>query len=223
MTQDIQSFDYSVNLTQALLWQYNQAGNLQGIINAKQAWYDANQEQFWNDWFTNVFNLPTANDFGCAVWAQILNFPLFYNPPIDPASKPSWGFDYATSGCFNFDNGNFSDPTGTSSIYLTTAQRRIALQLRYFQLVTSGTVPEINRFLKYLFGSKGAAYLLDHGDMTQTYVFTFPLDANLLSVIEQYDLLPRPAGVSSTIIFASEVPFGFDTYNQNFNNGAFLS
>ena len=219
MTKDIQPFDFSVDLMKAIIWQYNGAENLQSLIGAKQAWYDENQKKFWADWIANVFNLATANDFGCAVWAQILAFPLFFNPPIDASTKPTWGFDEFFQ---NFDNGNFSDPEGISSIFLTTEQRRIALQLRYFQLVTAGTVPEINRFLKYLFGSKGAAYLLDHGDMTQTYVFTFALDANLLSVIELYDLLPRPAGVDSTILFADHVPFGFDTNNENFDNGAFL-
>ncbi len=38
----IQNFDYSVNLLQALLWQYNEAKNLQGILEAKQTWYDIN-------------------------------------------------------------------------------------------------------------------------------------------------------------------------------------
>jgi hypothetical protein len=72
---DIQQFDFSVNLLQALLWQYNGATNLQGLLEAKYNWYYTNQSQFWNDWIGNVFNLATADDFGLAVWSIILGQP----------------------------------------------------------------------------------------------------------------------------------------------------
>src|ERR1700733_14966336 len=74
---DIQQFDFSVNLLQAILWQYNDAINLQALLEAKDSWYFNNQTQFWNHWFNNVFNLATANDFGLAVWSIILGQPTF--------------------------------------------------------------------------------------------------------------------------------------------------
>lgn len=214
-----QQFDYSVDVLQALLWQYNDAENLQAILQAKQDWYDLNHKQFWIDWYNNVFNLATATDFGLSVWSYILNLPLSFDTPPDPTDKPTFGF-----GMFNqnFENGNFTSTSGTTTI-LTTDQKRIVLQLRYFQLVTSCTIPEVNRFLKYLFGNQGQAYLLDGNDMTQTYVFKFAIDPNLLQVIETLDLLPRPAGVESRIVIASEVPFGFGVFNENFYNSNFYN
>lgn len=216
MTTNIQEFDYSVNMLQSILWQYNNAENLVGLIAAKENWYQTNQQQFWTDWYNDVFNLATANDFGCAVWGYILGLSLsFDTAPI--ITQPTWGFGPYNQ---NFENGNFA-PTG-GPINLTTAQKRIILQLRYFQLVTSGTVPEVNRFLAYLFGP-GQAYLLDAQNMTQRYVFKFALDRNLLQVIQQYDLLPRPAGVGSEIVISLNVPWGFGPFNENFENGNFYN
>jgi hypothetical protein len=70
-----QSFDFSVNLLQALIWRYNKVERLLALLQSKQDWFDTNQEGFWSDWFNNVFNLDTANEFGCNVWAIILGIP----------------------------------------------------------------------------------------------------------------------------------------------------
>lgn len=212
---DIQFFDWSVNLMKALLWQYNEAEALQSILQQKQDWYNVNHQQFWFNWVYDVFNLPTANDFGCNVWSIILGLPLFVNIPPDP-DKPTFGFDLAEYG--NFDNSNFTDTNGTLFL-LPLALKRIALQLRYFQLTTSGTVPEINRFMKFLFGSMGSVYLEDGHDMTQTYIFNFPVTADLAFVLNNLDILPRPAGVGSSWIDATEPFFGFDSAHPNFDNG----
>lgn len=71
-----QLFDFSVDVMQALLWQYDTADALPAIIASKQKWYTDNQQFFWENWFINVFDLRTANDFGCSVWAIILGIPL---------------------------------------------------------------------------------------------------------------------------------------------------
>ena len=135
----IQAFDFSVNLLQAILWQYNDAARLQSLLEQKQAWYDLEHEEFWGDWYTDVFDLRTAIDFGLSVWSVILNVPLTITSGGEP-SENLWGF-----GPFrkNFNRGNFAP--SSSGIKLTTAQKRLVLQLRYFQLVTRGAVPEINR------------------------------------------------------------------------------
>ena len=208
MTNTIQEFDYSVNLLKALIWQYNEATNLQSLLQQKQDWYDTNQTQFWTDWYNNVFNLETANEFGCAVWAIILGIPISaIVPPTSP--QPTWGF-----GGFNqnFTHGNFSN-TGSSVVSLTLEQQR------YYQLTSNGTVPLINAMLKSLFGSQGVAYVLDGLDMTCEYVFTFQPSSEVLFVLEQFDLLPRPAGVGIRLTILGSPIFGFGQYNENFNNG----
>ncbi|OWK47546.1 DUF2612 domain-containing protein [Fimbriiglobus ruber] len=213
-TGAIQQFDFSVDLLRAILWQYTTATNLQGLLNQKAVWYDTNQTQFWEDWYTNVFDLATANDFGLSVWSIILGLPLFVN--TGTPTGPVFGFDAQTG--YNFDNGIFG---GSTSYDLPTETKRIALQLRYFQLTSSGTVPETNRMLKYVFRNYGPAWLIDYHDMAQAYVFNFPVTFDLQYLFNNYDVLPRPAGVSSTWIDATLVYFGFATGDFNFDNGIF--
>jgi hypothetical protein len=130
----IQEFDYTVDLSPIILWQFNDAANIQALIAAKQIWYTANQTQFWTDWYTNVFNLETADAFGLIVWSIILDQPLTIGPAPDPVGKPIFGFTDLTgpwlNGNQNFHNSNFS--SGGSYFGLTLTEQRIILQLMLF-------------------------------------------------------------------------------------------
>lgn len=212
----IQALDFSVDLMRALLWQYNDAARLEALVRQKQDWYNANQEAFWNDWVADVFDLRTANDFGLAVWAIILDIPLVVASAVDPDDKPIWGFDQYRE---NFNNGNFA---AISSSALSTEQKRLVLRLRYFQLVTTGAVPEINAFFAYLFAPLGPAYVKDGYDMRARYVFEFPMPSALEVVLTEFDLLPRPAGVKVDYVIIGDADgWGFGRYHENFTNGNF--
>lgn len=211
----VQEFDFSVDLLRNLLWQYNEAASLESLLTQKEAWYTTYHTQFWNDWITDVFDLTTANDFGLAVWAIILGVPLVVSPDPDPDKDP---FGFAVDD-LNFNNGNFANTGG--GFGLTTEQKRLVLKLRYFQLVTRGAAPEINRFLEYVFGP-GAVYVADGLNMTMRYVFSQPLPSNVELVLTSYDLLPRPAAVGSDIVIIGEADgWGFGRYHENFTNGNF--
>lgn len=212
----IQTFDYSVDLMQALLWQYNDAERLQKLIEQKQAWYDANQQAFWDSWVVDVFDLRTANDFGLSVWSIILNQPLVVDTGSDSPDKPIFGFGVYYK---NFNRGNFTKSGG--NIGLSTEQKRMILRLRYFQLVTRGAIPEINVFLASIFGTMGKVYVTDNYDMTANYIFEFEPSSQLMLIIDKFDLLPRPAGVELNILRPAGNPFGFGEFHSNFTNGTF--
>lgn len=216
MTATIQTFDFSENLLRALLWQYNKADRLQSLMESKQAWFNENQTDFWNAWKRDIFDLRTANEFGLKIWSILLNIPLFVNYEPSPTSKPTWGFGPYR---YNFRGGaNFSSKSGgTASLPLET--KRLALRLRYFQLTSAGTVPEINRMLAYLFGSFGGAYLNDKNDMTQEYFFKFALPWHYKYIFDNFDILPRPSGVESSYRDSSQKYFGFGQYRLNFERG----
>lgn len=188
-----QAFDFSVDLLQCVLWQYNDAPALQSLVAAKQAWYDDAQQAFWDNWINDVFDLTTANEFGLSVWAKILDIPLVIVPQ-DQLTKPLFGFGANNVG---FTQGNFA-ATGILSS-LTTEQRRLVLQLRYFQLVTRGAVTEVNAFLAEVFGP-GVVYVQDLGGMRIRYVFVVPPSSAVQSVLTEFDVLPRPAGVSVELV-----------------------
>ena len=218
-TGAIQQFDFSVDLLRAILWQYTDATNLQSILNQKDAWYLQNQTQFWENWYDDVFNLATANDFGLAVWSIILNQPIYINS--GPALSQAGIFGLGSYNQ-NLGNGNFGSQNGTTYQF-STPIARLLLQLRYFQLTSSGTVPEINRMLKYLFESYGLVYLVDDLDMTQRYLFFFTIPSEMLLMLTSFDILPRPAAVQSIIQQQSVVSFGLGPYNGNLTNSNFFN
>lgn len=213
----IQAFDFSLNLLRAMLWQYNDAPRLETLVQQKQAWFDAENQGFWDDWQRDVFDLRTANAFGLSVWAIILDMPLTIDAGGGPGEERVI-FGFATDD-ENFGNGNFEPWV---ALPLTIEQARLILRLRYFQLVTRGTVPEINAFLASLFGDQGPAYVADGLNMTARYVFGFNLSTDLQQVFALFDLLPRPAGVFvDYVVIPDAVTWGFGRYHLNFDNGNF--
>ena len=249
----IQLFDYTVDLLESILWQYNEATNLVSLLNQKQDWYNINQTAFWQNWFNQVFNLPGdhLNLFGTAVWSIILGEPLLV--PIFPESpnKPIWGFNnYNPSfptlenSYVNFSFGNFSTHGESGLVELTVEEQQFLLRLRYFDLTTRGDITDINYFLAYLcatsnIGYNGTIYALDGFNMTMTYVFTEKLPADLLTALQGppnqgLDILPRPATVGERLVInTGGNTFGFNKYDPafpklentyvNFNNGNFFT
>ena len=214
----VESFDFSVDLLSALIWQYNDAENLEGLITAKQAEYTRIQTDFWNNWFRDVFNLRTANEFGLSVWSIILDLPLFSELDTSPDDYMAWGF--ATAGSANnFDNANFAVSAG-EFVNLDTEQKRLILRLRYHQLTSTGTVTDINRILNDVFG-EGIAFVADNRNMTITYTFSTIPDSRLLFALDEFDVLPRPSGVRSSITITALRNWGFGEHHNNFNRGNF--
>lgn len=216
MTARIQDIDFSVNALRALLWEYNEAETLTSLVEQKNDWYAINQTQFWTDWLRDVFDLRTANDFGCTVWSIILGIPLqIITPPI---TKKNFGF-----GTFNtnFNHATFGT-TSQSVIDLTTEQKRVMLQLRYFKLISRCNVIEINRVLKAILAPYGLAYVLGTLDMSSIkYVFKFRPSSQLMFIFQNADVLPRPSTLGLDMIISPRPVWGFGTFRKNFNNGTF--
>lgn len=212
----IQAFDFSVDILRGLLWQHNRATKLRALLESKQAWFDTNHRDFWIDWLRDVFDLRTANAFGCQVWARILGIRLA--PPPAGTDGPAWGFGEFHE---NFDNGTFA-PSGPESVQLTLEQQRIVLRLRYYQLVMRPSVTNINRMLRDVFGDLGLVYVLDPMDMSPiTYVFTFAPDPRLVFVLTEFDILPRPSTIGVQLTTTAREAWGFGPDRQNFDNAPF--
>lgn len=213
----VQQFDTSVDLMKAILWQYDSADRLKSIVAAKQAWVNQNQARFWSEWYRDVFNVDTATRFGLAVWGRILNVKTtFVAPPRRGAGLFGFGANNK-----NFEHGNFGSDTD-SGVGLTLEQQRIIIKMRYFQLTSRCTIPEVNEFLAKTFGDLGTVFVVDSYDMSfVTYIFTFTPNSQLQFILNEYDLLPRPAAVGVRWRVIQRPVFGFGVENLNFNNGNF--
>lgn len=186
----IETFDYSVNILEALLWRNNAAPNITELIQNKQNYFDSDSRDFWAAWFTDVFDIRTANRFGLSVWSIILGFAISIIPIVVPLPNTNWGFG---PNRINFNNGNF---TPLSGFLLTLEDARIVLRLRYYQLTTNGNISGLNLMLEDIFSAQGLAYVTDGLDMTMVYVFDFVVPSSLQSVFSSSNILPHPAGVS---------------------------
>lgn len=212
----VQTFNSNANLLAAILWQYEEAGRLKSLAYAKQAWFESAHARFWENWYRDVFNIDTANRFGLSIWGRILDISLGVDTPPQQGKK-AFGFGPSNS---NFENGNFGRQRQETQ-YLSLEQQRMVIRMRYFQLTTRSTVPEINEFLKRIFAEEGPAYVIDGRDMTMTYVFGFSPSSELQFILENYDLLARPAAVDVSWRAFGRDSFGFGIENLNFNHGNF--
>lgn len=196
MTDTIADFDSSVDLVRALLWQHDNAKALRSLIESKQDWYNINQATFWTNWYRDVFNIDTANDFGLAVWGRILNVGLGLQ--VDSTiGIPHFGFGIYHR---NFNNGNFARATSGEQA-LSTEQKRLIIRLRYYQLISRGTVVEINEAMVRIFGDFGQVFVRDPLDMSKiTYVFKFTPSSRVRLILDRMNLLPRPSGIGSEYV-----------------------
>lgn len=219
--------NYDLDLQSNITWQYDEADALVKLINSKADWTAANWKTFFENWYSSVFNLKTANQFGCVVWAIILNVPieLIYTP-IPVGSTPPFGFG---GGRENFNYANFFGANPVSTLTLDEARR--LLRVRYYAQTMSPNVSNINGMLKDVFGDLGLAYIeetlggagvnpfgfgpfrqnfaapanfnanpamVNILPMQQKYIFTFALSPNFKSALDTY--LPRGSAVKSFIV-----------------------
>ena len=208
---NIQPFDFSVDILKVVKWEYDQAPNLKQILTFKDEWYTRYHAQFWADWERSVFNLFTANDFGLNVWAVILDLPLYTQSAAAPANYPAFGF--AGFG-LNFERSNFATDADTVN-RLTVEQKRQLLRMRWWQITSDGSMPSINHALYDVFGSE--VYALDGHDMTITIVYQKVLPNLMMRLLQDFDLIPRPAGVKFNHLVKPRDAFGFASYNLNFD------
>lgn len=206
-----QQFDFSVDVMQCLIWQYNDATKLQSIVENKQAWLDTNWRDFWDDWYVNVFDLRTANSFGISVWAKILGMQFATS---DESVGIIFSFD---GGGQTFDNGSF---VASDSIALTLEQKRTILQLRYRQMTTGGSIDDMYYAISTAFPGGN---IIDNLDMSLTVVLSNQSTSLDRYILDTYDILPRPAAVKLSVYSDTNLDYrGFDdTSWQNFDNGSF--
>ena len=208
--------EFNVNLMRTVLRQYENAPRFKSLVQSEQDWANENVAEFWKNWFRDVFNLKTANEFGLSVWSRILDVPLVINRP-ERKSGSVFGF---SSNHKNFGNGNFGR-TRSRDIEVTTEQARKILMLRWFQLTSRPTIPNINEALEIVFGAN-MVYIQDNLDMSnQLFMFTEKPDYQTIDLLKNTDLLPRPSTVGSAVAVQPRAGFGFGRNHLNFGNGSF--
>ena len=210
----------NIDLRQSILWQYDDAKKLQGLIEAEACFFDKEVRGFWRNWYRDVFNLETANAFGLMVWAVILGVSREIRLNTEtPAEVFGFGpeADSADNANQNYGHGNFVRTENV--LQVKTEQLRMLLKIRAMQLFSNGSLYDVNRMLKKVFGPK--AYAVDNFDMTITYVIAYELTLDELFIVKESNALKPPAAVDYRLVFIRANNWGFAPYRKNFDNSNF--
>ena len=121
----IQSFEFHSDLLRAILWQYEDAKNLKALAQHKANYFERSTILFWHDWYRDVFNIDTANEFGLNIWSRILDVPLGIDVP--PSDKTKIGFGFGKKKT-NF-KANFRR-NADYTLSLTVDQKRLIVRMR---------------------------------------------------------------------------------------------
>jgi len=150
---------YVIDVQRAIKWLHSNAPHVTKIIQDKAAFYNTNQNIFWENWKISVFDLRTANTFGLMVWCIILGVPsqLFGLYP----GNFSWAYGPNRQN-FKYSGGAVANPNtvggnfygGGDTTLLSIQEVRWALQLRYAMLISNGSVKYVNRMLAYIFNEE---------------------------------------------------------------------
>ena len=161
--------------------------------------------------YANIWDVNTAVGSGLDIWGAIVNVPRYLQIPGSPAYL---GFDeaylvaYATTGPQPFGQAPFyNSVSNTTTYYLSDDIYRRLIMVKAAVNISNLSVPNINTFLQYFFGTSvagspyGVAYVLDNANMSLTYHFNFIPNAWQLAIVQSSGVFPRPAGVLVNVTY----------------------
>lgn len=195
-----------LNVEQTIISQYGNSATISQLIQNMNEYIDprADFEAFYNF----VWNVDTAQGFGLDIWGRIVNI----GRELQIAAPPEYfGFNEAIPGAYPFNEQPFYDGTvpATQTYILADEAYRQLILVKALTNITATNARSINQLLQNLFGTRGRCYVNDLGNMSLRYTFEFILTPYEISVLTQSGAIPRPAGVSATIINVEAPVFGF--------------
>ena len=201
------------NVNQTIISQYANSPTLVQLIQNLNVTIDPSADL--DKFYSFVFDLNQAQGFGLDIWGKILGVKRYLNIGL----SNYFGFT-GTTGRLNASGdalGGGPAPTGAQPLYsgqtvttnyaLSDTSYRSLLFAKALYNITSGSIPAINQIMINLFlaavpGRTGKAYVTDGQDMTMTYTFQIvpALTAVEYAIVSQSGVLPRPTGVSATVV-----------------------
>jgi hypothetical protein len=148
--------------------------------------------------FDNIFNIDTAIGYGLDVWGRIVGVKRV----LQLAAPGSYfGFSESSDGHSFGESIFYGGGTLTNNYNLSDDAYRTLILAKALANICDGSIPSINQILINLFGQTyGNCYVTDGQDMTMTYTFGATLSAVDYAIVAQSGVLPRPVGVSATIV-----------------------
>lgn len=192
------------DVERTVLSQYANSPVLMQLIQNMNAYIDpsANIDAFYN----LIWNVNTAKGVGLDIWGRIVDVPRELQ-----ITDTSTRFGFDTTSMAPFEQAPFNSGAADTTTYsLSDTAYRSLILAKALANISATTAPAINQLLRNMFAGRGNAYVIDLGGMAMKYVFGFFLYPYEVAIVQQSNVLPRPAGVS--ISYSSSVTnktFGF--------------
>lgn len=179
------------DVQKTVLSQYSCAPTLNALIEAWNQTLDPTR--LIETWFTNVWNLDTAQGYGLDVWGRIVGVERVLTLSTDSF------FGFAEPQDLTLQPFNaapwYSGTQTTSNYRLSDDAFRQLINAKALANITDGSITSLNAILMTLFAGQGDVWVADTGTMTLTYTFNFAPSAVQVSLIQSSGVLMRPAGV----------------------------
>jgi hypothetical protein len=190
---DIVPFDYWATI----ISQYANSPILTALIGNFQQYVD--QTMNFDAFFDDIWNVTTAQGFGLDVWGRIVG--LSGRVLQVQSAVTYFDFEEAAPSGTSFNGQSFySGGTITTNFALSDSAFRTLIFAKALSNISNGSIPAINQLLLSLFPGRGNCYVADGENMTLTYTFAFHLSSTELAILGQTGVLPKPVGVSATIV-----------------------
>lgn len=184
-----------IPLQRAVISQYANSPILLELIENFASYFDAAAriETFYD----MLWNVDTAQGYGLDVWGRIVGVGRVLQIP----DGKFFGFEEATDTSADpfGQSPYFSGGLLTSNFSLADDAYRLLILAKAAANIWDGSVPGLNNILRLLFPGQ-VCYVVDNQDMTIEYTFEFPLTPVQLAVVANSGILPRPCGVSATVV-----------------------
>ena len=183
------------DLYATVISQYANSPVLLGLLENLTGYIDptTNVEAF----FSAVFDVETASGAGLDVWGRRVGVSRVLQLPD---GSDYFGFSESLDAR-SFNEAPFFGGGGLTENYdLSDGAYRRLILAKALANICDGSTPAVNQILINLFGEYGNCYVTDGGDMTMTYTFGSALSPVDFAIVSQSGVLPRPAGVSATIV-----------------------
>ena len=183
------------DVSQTIISQYANSPVILAMADYFSQWFDG--AALFNLFFTLVWDVDTAEGYGLDVLGRIVGASRIVNVPtggtyIGFAGQPT---------AENWGNGIWYRGTvATNNIRLTDETYRRVVKAKAMANVWDGTIPGVNAILMALFPGYGNCYMADSGGMQIVYHFGAALSPVDYAIASQEGILPRPSGVSATIV-----------------------
>lgn len=190
------------NFNPTILSQYANSPTIMQLITNMNAYLDPTANI--NAFYDLLWNVDTAVGYGLDVWGRIVGV----GRVLRITGAEYFGFDGpgGPSG-LPFNQGVFYNGQPLTSNYaLLDGPYRVLILAKALANISDGTISAINQILINLFSPTGLlpvsgnSYVTDGEDMTMTYTFSAHLDPVQTAIVFQSGVLPRPCGVSASVV-----------------------